>query len=306
MQWEKLGRVYVASGERPWAQARAFCPTVLALDDERLRVFVAFLDEEKVGRLGFVDVDARDPRRVLDVSETPALDIGQPGTFDDRGVTPQSVFEHEGRVWLYYNGWQLGDRIRYFLFTGLAFSDDQGRSFHRYARVPVLDRTDAEPTLRTGAFAQPTEGGFRMWYVTGDQWVSSGGREMPSYDMRYIESADGIAWPAAGTPCMEARRPEEFGFGRPSVLDDGERLAMFYSVRLLEKGYRLGYAESEDGLSWDRRDHEIGLDISPEGWDSEMMAYPWVQRTRFGTYLFYNGNNYGETGFGVAALKSSS
>jgi hypothetical protein len=306
VQWEKLGRVYVARGERPWAQSRAFLPTVLAVDDERLRVYVAFLDDEMVGRLGFVDVDARDPLRVLEVSDTPALDIGQAGTFDDRGVTPMSVFERDGRVWLYYNGWQRGDRIRYFLFTGLAFSDDGGRSFQRHARVPVLDRTDAEPTLRTGTFALPTENGVRMWYVTGDRWVTSQGRQMPSYAMCHLESSDGMEWGDAGTLCMEPRPPEEFGFSRPCVLEDGGRLRMWYATRLLEKGYRLGYAESDDGLSWDRRDHEAGLDVSEEGWDSEMIAYPWVERTPHGTYLFYNGNNYGETGFGVAVLRSSS
>lgn len=306
MLWEKLGRVYVARGEQPWARSHASLPTALALDDERIRVFVAFLDEEKVGRLGFVDVDARDPTRVLEVSEAPALNVGQPGTFDDNGVTPLSVFEHQGRTWLYYAGWQLGVRIRYFLFTGLAFSDDQGRTFERHGRVPVLDRTDAEPTLRTGAFVQPTEGGFRMWYMAGERWVESQGRRMPSYGMRYLESPDGVTWARAGRRCMEPREPTEFGFGRPFVLDEGGRLRMWYSIRLLERGYRLGYAESADGLTWERRDDEVGLDVSPEGWDSEMTAYAWLQQTRYGTYLFYNGNNYGETGFGVAALRSSS
>jgi hypothetical protein len=306
MRWEKLGRVYVAAGEQPWAQSRAFSPTVLPLGGDRLRVYVAFLDEQNVGRVGFVDVDAREPRRVLEVSETPALDIGQAGTFDDRGVTPQSVFERDGRIWLYYNGWQLGDRIRYFLFTGLAYSDDGGRTFTRHARVPVLDRTDAEPTLRTGAYALPTEAGVRLWYVAGERWVSSQGRQMPSYAMRYLESADGVSWGHAGTPCMEPQPPEEFGFSRPCVLEEGGRLHMWYATRLLEKGYRMGYAESGDGIHWERRDGEAGLDVSPEGWDSEMTAYPWVQRTPYGTYLFYNGNNYGETGFGVAVLRSSS
>jgi hypothetical protein len=307
VRWEKLGHVYVARGEASWARSRASVPTVLALDAERLRVFVAFVDEQKIGRLGFVDVDARDPTRVLDVSATPALDIGTPGTFDDNGVMPMSVFEHQGRVWLYYSGWQLGVRIRYFLFTGLAHSDDQGRSFTRHGRVPVLDRSDAEPTLRSGAFAQPTDGGFRMWYSAGEEWVEAHGRAMPSYGMLYVESPDGVTWAAQGRPCMQPRGPNEFGLVRPYVLDEGDRLRMWYSIRRLDTGYRLGYAESTDGgLAWERRDDEVGIDVSAEGWDSEMVCYPCVQRTAFGTYLFYNGNGYGETGFGVAALSSSS
>jgi hypothetical protein len=303
--WEKLGRVHVARGERQWARSHAFVPTSLSLDDERIRVFVAFLDDAKVGRLGFVDVDARDPKRILEISESPALDIGQPGTFDDNGVTPLRAFEHKGRVWLYYNGWQLGVRIRYFLFTGLAFSDDQGRTFERYARVPVLDRSDAEPTMRSGGFTERTETGFRMWYVAGDRWLESQGRQMPIYGMRYLESEDGIHWPPAGRTCMEPREPNEFGFGRPYVAHDGDKFRMWYSIRLLEQGYRMGYAESDDGINWERHDDEAGLDVSSNGWDSEIVAYPCLQQTRYGTYLFYNGSTLGGTGFGVAVLKSS-
>jgi hypothetical protein len=305
MVWEKLGRVHVASGERPWAQTHAYLPTSLALDD-RIRVFVAFLDRDKVGRLGYVDVAASDPTRVLDVSPEPVLDVGQAGTFDDNGISPLSVLRRDGSVWLYYAGWQLGVRLRYFLFVGLAISDDDGRSFRRYSRVPVLDRSDPEPTLRTGCFVAPTDDGLRMWYMAGETWVRSQDRLMPSYAMRVIESADGVSWPVSGEVCLEPRLPDEFGFGRPYVLRDDRGYRMWYGIRLRERGYRLGYAESPDGRSWQRRDDEVGIDVSPTGWDSEMVGYPWIQRTDHGTYLFYNGNNYGETGFGVAVLRSSS
>src|SRR5262245_51920260 len=122
--WQKLGLVYVAHGEQPWAASHAFIPTAHLLDEERIRVYVAFLDREKIGRLGFVDVAARDPRRVLRVSAQPALDVGRAGTFDDNGITPVCVLEHNGRLYLYYVGWQLGVRVRYYLFVGLAVSTD--------------------------------------------------------------------------------------------------------------------------------------------------------------------------------------
>jgi hypothetical protein len=305
--WEKLGRVYVAQGEQPWTHSRAYLPTSLALDEHRIRVFVAFLDADLVGRIGYVDVEASDPTRVLDVSERPVLDVGRPGLFDDSGVNPLSVFRYGERVWLYYVGWQRSQQVPYLLFTGLAQSDDDGMSFRRHARVPVLDRTDAEPTLRSGAFVSPArERGFRAWYVTGDRWIESQGRLRPTYAMRYIESADGITWAEEGTPCLEPAAPDEYGFGRPYVLDDGARLRMWYSIRSHSRGYRLGYAESTDGVAWERRDDEAGIDVSTGGWDSEMIHCGWVQPTAFGTYLFYNGNGYGETGFGAAVLRSSS
>lgn len=306
MEWEKLGRVYVARNDASWARSRAFLPTPLSLG-ERIRVFVAFLDAGMVGRVGYVDVDAADPTRVLAVSERPVLDVGPPGMFDDSGVNPLSVLRVDGRVWLYYMGWQTTVRAPYLLFTGLAHSDDDGLTFRRHGPVPVFDRTAAEPMLRTGAFVLPRAGGgFRAWYSTGSEWIESDGRMRPTYGLRYAESDDGATWPAEGRPCLEPALPDEYGLARPFVLERGGRLEMWFSVRSHSRGYRLGYAESSDGVNWRRRDEDAGLDVSAEGWDSEMVHSAWVHETPHGTYLFYNGNNYGETGFGVAVLRSPS
>jgi predicted GH43/DUF377 family glycosyl hydrolase len=300
MTWRKLGLVHRAAGERPWQQSHAYCPTALELED-RLRVLCAFLDGDKVGRLGFVDVDTADPRRVLEVSAEPALDVGVPGCFDDNGVTPLSVLRlADGRVRLYYAGWQLGVRVRYLLFTGAAESTDDGRSFRRVSQVPVLDRSDGELSVRSSGFVLQDDGGYRMWYAGGSDWVTAAdGTVRPAYAMRHARSADGLAWPARGELCMTLRDGEH-GFARPAVVRDGGTLRMWYSVRHTERGYRLGYATSADGLDWERRDEQAGLDVSPEGWDSEMVGLACVIDSRHGRYLFYNGNGYGESGFGVA------
>jgi hypothetical protein len=300
MRWRKLGRVYVASGEAEWMQRRAYLPTPVELGDGRIRVYVAFLDRKQVGRVGFVDVDGADPTRVENVSQTPALDVGEPGEFDDNGVNPVSVVAVGGETWLYYIGWQLGRRVPYLLFCGLARSRDAS-TFERHARVPVLERSDPEPTLRSAAFVLPAgAGGFRAWYVTGRDWVESRGRRRPSYGICYAESPDGVSWPAAGRPCLAPALPDEYGFGRPYVVEDGGLLRMWYSIRSHTRGYRLGYAESVDGVEWTRLDDRVGIDVSSSGWDSEMIHCGSVLRAASGSYLFYNGNGYGETGFGVA------
>jgi hypothetical protein len=79
---------------------------------------------------------------------------------------------------------------------------------------------------------------------------------------------------------------------------------MFYSIRTRSKGYRLGYAESKDGVTWQRRDDDVGIDVSADGWDSEMIAYASVVAHGDKVYMFYNGNNCGATGFGYAILRS--
>ena len=82
---------------------------------------------------------------------------------------------------------------------------------------------------------------------------------------------------------------------------------MWYSYRAIEdyrtntaNSYRIGYAESNDGISWVRKDDEVGIDISESGWDSEMIEYPMVFNYRGEKYMFYNGNGFGKNGFGYA------
>ena len=303
MNWKKLGLVYSAGGEQAWAQSHAFLPTSVVLAEDRIRVYAAFLDRERVGRIGFVDVDARDPLRVLGISEQPALDIGIPGTFDESGVTPICIVEDGERIYLYYNGWQLGTKVRYYLFIGLAVSENGGKSFRRCSQVPILDRSDGELFFRTAVHVMRDEGRWKMWYIGGDKWIEAQGKQLPSYNLRYLESSDKAVWRKQGTVCLELANEDEFGFGRPFVMRDREVLTMWYSIRTLSKGYRLGYAESADGLNWIRKDDEVGIGVSESGWDSEMICYSCIQKTKYGTYMFYNGNNYGETGFGVAMLQ---
>jgi hypothetical protein len=193
--------------------------------------------------------------------------------------------------------------VRYFQFQGLAISRDGGESFQRYQQVPILDRSDAELLNRTSAFVRRASGVFSMWYVGGSQWERVGAKSLPVYDLRYAESEDGKRWPGRGSVCLQLNRPDEHAFGRPWVRETPEGFEMFFSVRTHSKGYRLGYARSEDGKTWERLDAEVGIDVSSTGWDSEMIAYSAVVDLPAGTTMFYNGNNCGETGFGVALLR---
>lgn len=304
MKWKKLGLVYTANGKYDWAISHAYVPTTIMLDDERIRIYVAFLDKNKVGRIGFVDVAANNPLNILKVSDKPVLDIGEPGTFDENGVTPISIIRNGNNIYLYYIGWQLGVKVRYYLLTGLAISEDNGENFTRYSKVPILERSDKELFFRCGTRVLYSDGKWQMWYIAGDKWIDVHGKQLPLYNIRYLESQDGINWGKEGRVCLDLSNSDEHGFGRPFVVKEDNLYKMWYSIRTISKGYRIGYAESQDGLSWIRKDNEVGIDVAESGWDSQMIGMSCIQKTKYGTYMFYNGNNYGETGFGVAVLES--
>jgi hypothetical protein len=302
MRWEKLGQVYAPDGTLSWAQTHAYLPTPIMLDESRIRVYVAFLDADRVGRLGWVDVAAADPTRVLDVSQRPALDIGRAGTFDDNGVSPTSVSAEDGRIRLYYMGWQLGVRVPYFIFSGVAESRDGGETFERWSEAPVLDRTDGEAVCRSAPSVLHEAERWRAWYVAADAWIDVDGHAVPTYCIKTIASQDGLQFAGPGADAVVLADSDEFGLGRPYVVRERDGYRMFYSVRSRTAGYRIGTATSADGDEWTRSDDEIGIGVSAEGWDSEMICFAAPLETPEGTIMFYNGNGYGRTGFGVAAL----
>ena len=85
MKWEKKGLIYCASNDSVWRYQWAMLPTPLLLNDNCLRVFIGFCDKDNVGRIGYVDVNPDNPSQILKISNTPVLDIGRIGCFDDNG-----------------------------------------------------------------------------------------------------------------------------------------------------------------------------------------------------------------------------
>ena len=55
--------------------------------------------------------------------------------------------------------------------------------------------------------------------------------------------------------------------------------------------YRVGIARSEDGIKWDRSPDELGIDISKNGWDSEMICYASPILHKGKLYALYNLEN---------------
>jgi hypothetical protein len=300
--WQRLGLVYCARGEAPWRTSHAYLPTACALSASVVRVFVAFLDAAGMGRLGYVDVDAADPTRVLGVGDRPSLDLGRPGTFDEHGITPLSLVRDGAALYVYYAGWQRSASVRYFLFRGLARSDDDGASFARVSEAPLLDRCDGELLVRTGGFVFAHADRWIFAYMGGSEQLQVAGKPTPTYDMMTLCSQSPLVWSGAGTLALAPRRPHEFGFGRPWVISERGRCRMWLSVRSAASGYGLTYAESSDGLAWERRDGALQFTGAREAWESETQSFASVVDTHAGRFMFYNGNGYGATGFGVAKL----
>lgn len=302
MKWSKRGLIYCPDGSSSWAKHSALTPTPILMDEGTIRVYASFRDDAGVGRIGYVDLDASNPSRVLRVSERPVLDVGIPGAFDDNGVILGDVVAYQDSLRMYYVGFQLVQKVKFLAFTGLAVSDDGGESFIRHSQAPVLDRSDEGIYIRAIHSVLHEAGRWRVWYAADDGWEHIDGTPYPRYAIYYMESDDGIRFPQRGRLVVNVRGAE-YRIGRPRVVQQTDGYRMFYTRGTLQGDYIAGCATSVDGVTWTRTDGELGIGLSEEGWDSRSLAYPSILSTADRVYMFYNGNDMGRTGFGYAVLE---
>jgi hypothetical protein len=306
MRFEKKGLIIGVDNQHWWSKLYAILPTPFLLNSNTIRVFFASTCENKFGRISYVDLDATSPGTIISKSNNFVFDKGISGAFDDCGVNPSSLLKVGAEYRLYYAGYQRHELTPYSIFSGLAVSKDL-ESFSRIQQTPLLDRIDGELNIRSAPTVIKLDTGFYMIYVAGTGWndMDTGlfrGRRMPIYNLRSAFSNDGINWKPSDGYLFE-KSNEEFGFGRPFIFYANHIHYLFFSVRKKNEPYHIEYAISNDNCkSWVRQSKIIGLDRSPEGWDSEMICYPSVITVKDKTFLFYNGNNNGETGFGYAEL----
>lgn len=301
MVWEKLGRIFDPQGARWWMQSHAALPTPIDLGGGHLRVYCSGRDSEGRSRIGSADLQMRDPAGTCIVAAEPVLELGVLGTYEDRGVLPASIARRDEGSILYYTGVMLGRTVPFYFAVGAATAPTASGPWTRLSNAPVLDRNAVDPLLTASPFVMHDGGSYRMWYVSASRWVEEAGGPKHYYHIRYAESDDGIAWRRDGRVCIDFRG-NEYAIARPCVVRDADRYRMWYAYR--GASYRIGYAESRDGIAWERKDDEAGIEPSSAGWDSQMLCYAHIFDHDGVRYMLYNGNDYGKTGFGLARLRA--
>lgn len=297
-KWEKRGIVIRPNAKYDWMLSYSMVPVIQWRYDDIYRVYFCGRDAQNRSQIGYVEIDINDPSRILNFSKKPILALGALGCFDDNGVTPSWIIGYDEKIYLYYIGWNKRSTVRMYLAAGLAVSYDKGESFERVWRVPILDRTPLEPyILNTAPCVLIEDNVWKMWYVSAIEWVHP---DLPRYNIRYAESKDGINWIRKGVVCIDLKTNEN-ALARPCVLKENGLYKMWYSYK--GENYRIGYAESSDGIRWERKDQAVGIDVSENGWDSEMIEYAFVFSHGGKKHMFYNGNDYGKEGIGYAVLQ---
>ncbi len=301
MKWRKLGLVFSPPHGIPWMAGYAAVPVADHIDGALFRVYVTPRDSRNRSHIAAFCLDLKRLDAIRDLTQAPLLSPGEPGAFDDSGAMTAWLVNHEKKKYLYYLGWNAGVTVPFYNSIGLAISDDGGQSYRRASRGPIIARDDCDPFFTACPCVLREENVWRMWYPSCVRWEPVGSTLRHHYNVKYAESNDGLHWRKTEAVAIDFASQDEYAISRPSVLKTGGRYRMWYSYR--GQAYRIGYAESTDGIHWQRKDDEAGIDVSPNGWDSEMIEYPFVFAHNDRLYMLYNGNDYGRTGVGLAVLE---
>lgn len=294
--WRKIGLIIQPDKSLPWAQTHCMVPTPYLLGDGLVKVYFSGRDALNRSHIGYAIVDLNCDGKLVDYSSEAVLSPGELGCFDDNGVTPSCVVDlPDGELGLYYIGWNPGTTVRMHIFGGLAISKDQGKSFERWSRAPILERTRTDPYLNTAPWVVGDGDGYRIFYVSGHEWLH---KDQPRYNIKTGHSKDGKNWVREGEVCLDFRDHNEHALARPYVIREDGIWRMWFAYKSVD--YRIGYAESKDGVNWERLDQLAGIDLSAGSFDSEMVAYAAVVKYDGRRFMFYNGNNYGFEGIGLA------
>jgi predicted GH43/DUF377 family glycosyl hydrolase len=314
-KWKKLGRVFnpqIIEGKK-WLKEFAQAPSTLVYDDF-VRVYFscrpgADARGQYVSYSGFVDLNRNNLFEIINVSENPIMELGGLGDFDEYGIYPTSVIRNGKDVYAYYGGWTRCESVPFNVAIGLGISQDDGVTFKKYGKGPVLSYTLDEPFILSGPKIRKYNGLWYLWYIAGRRWVVVDGKPEPVYKIRMASSLEGINWTKINKDLIESRIEVDEAQASPDVIFCNGKYHMFFCYRYSsnyrgkEKGYRIGYAFSDNMVDWTRDDSKAGIDISEEGWDSEMIAYPHVFELDSTIYLLYLGNQVGRYGFGLAQLE---
>lgn len=303
--WQKLGQLYspAAHGQHPKLLSHAANPLPVHLKDDVYRIFFSGRDEKNRSSVGAVDIDII-RRQITAEHYEPFFEYGPEGSFYADGVSIGNCYTTNGIQYMLFMGWQIPKNSHWRGDIGrLIVSDDLTLRIED-CKNPFMASNAVDPISLSYPWVLKSEqDGFNMWYGSTKVWDTGNGEML--HVINFASSTDGHQWKRDGLAI-----PYEIGkaqaFSRPTVTRTTTgSYEMWFSYRSGNgEAYRIGYATSNDGRSWELALAATGIDVSPEGWDSEMIEYPFVFDHKGQRYMLYNGNGCGETGFGLAILNS--
>lgn len=302
-QWKKAGCIYQLNNISDELFSHAAVPFVGENKKGVIEIYFSTRGKDNKSRLARILFDLN-TMQLIEIPQKILLNAGSIGSFDYDGAMACGFYTIGNRKILTYIGWNLGHNVPFRNAIGL--SEYKNGQFSKLFDGPVLDRSIHDPCFVASNCVIKKGNMYLMYYLSCVKWDYVDRKLMHYYHLKIAESIDGLNWKATGKIAIDFQYANEYAISVPRVLFENKIYKMWYSYRggQISDTYRIGYAESEDGISWNRMDDLVGLDVSKSGWDSDMICYPFVFDYKGKRYMLYNGNDYGKTGVGLAILEN--
>jgi len=319
MIWRKLGKIFNPTNYRLANDCYEYAQSPQALVfDNYVRIYFSTRQRDPINgkylsHISFVDME-KNLKEIISVSSHSVIELGKLGCYDEHGIFPLNVLRNGDKVLGYIGGWNRRVSVSVDTSIGLAISHDNGFTFQRIGDGPVLASSLHEPFLVGDPFVNFFEKRFYMWYIFGIHWKKFAKDQDPDriYKIGSATSDDGITWHKnnEGRQIITDRLGKDESQAMPTVSYFNGRYHMFFCYRQSfdfrknkYRGYRIGYAYSDDLINWIRNDEAAGIDVTEDCWDSDMLCYPRMFHCDGRIYMLYNGNEFGRFGFGLAVLE---
>jgi hypothetical protein len=271
MKWKKLGKIFdptkfnLTNNCVEYAQS----PQALVFDDF-VRIYFSTREKDNTGKflshISYVDFD-KSFKEIRNVSKETVIPLGDLGCFDEHGIFPMNIVRDKKRILAYTTGWNRKVSVSADASIGLAISEDEGLTFRKVGNGPILSACLNEPFLVCDAFVSTFNNSYHMWYIYGTKWFEDKNEDEPQrvYKIAYAKSSDAVEWERDSRQIIDDKLNENECQALPTVVFFNNRYHMFFCYReatgfrkIKERGYRIGYAYSEDLKSWTRDDENVG------------------------------------------------
>lgn len=309
-RWIRQKQILTVPQDHTWWVSHAQLPTVRPVSDRLWQVYVAGRDTRNMGSVVRIELDPLNDMEILSISQERLIDFGSRGAFDSNGIGVSCAVPQGEETLFISAGLKVREAPPYEIAIGLLTSADGGSTLKRVQPDPVFCAGPENPggcgtaqMLRVGST-------WHIWFASWRYWSYPKGTDPePRYDIRHAISEDGRTWRQSADAAIPLAGPHEGGVTRPWVQPAAQGYEMWYCTRgrfdasdPTLRNYDIGYAVSDDAMTWTRRDASHGFANPPQpgDWDYEMQCYASVIRAHGRSYMFYCGNGYGRNGFGYA------
>jgi hypothetical protein len=302
MKFISYGLIFKKKHFPKWNKTHAWVPTPIMISKNICKVFYAGRDKNNLSSIGSFEVDLRNPTKVLNVAKSPLLELGPLGHFDDCAVLPSQIIRFKKNFYMYYIGWTQGAKVPYIAALGLATSNSLNKKFKKVSEAPVIGRSKSDPIFTASCFVQKFKNYFKIFYTSNLKWTNIKNVLIPKYLIKEGSTKNLIDLDFKKI-AVKHKNKYEIALTRPWLLRNKyNKLVMIYSygqIKNKKNNYKIGLAYNKNG-NWIRRDGDIKILNFKDKFDNKTQEYGATIFYNGKNYIFYNGNNFGEKGIGLA------